>query len=285
MSEFEFDPNNYSHRLMLALAIRDYSKPIGQHPGMGEEAKKSRSADKPTLRRALEKADIPISKGQIDRITAAPPPGKKQKPYSSGAPLVAEFLRREGYFPPAQNVQNTLKILPLFFDGFASRAAPFLSEIAGTYTSYQFSSRHPDTVLTGTLIIGECTPWNFAPAEETIVLPASGGHTLVYEGVAFSDDERVLYILAREREDGHPRFYLFEDCISPSGPKNIETINGTILGGARQRRRHLSPISLFKGKPPKLTKTVRANDLSALPQAVRDYLSRAMMPGPENEAL
>jgi hypothetical protein len=51
------------------------------------------------------------------------------------------------------------------------------------------------------------------------------------------------------------------------------------------RRRYLSPISLFKGKPPKLTKTVRANDLSALPPAVRDYLSRAMMPGPENEAL
>jgi hypothetical protein len=77
---------------------------------------------------------------------------------------------------------------------------------------------------------------------------------------------------------------MFEDSDRPDGDR-VETLYGTLLGGARLRKRHLSPIALYRGSHPKPTRYVEAADMSALPEYVRRYLSRDMRPGPQNAPL
>jgi hypothetical protein len=265
MSKIDFNEANYGHRLMLALAIRDYTNTPGQSAtGRHEGERKS-------LLKELEDSGCATSKAQIDRIVQSPQPGDRANPYPRNARQIALFLKERGYFPPGQDVDKTLKTLPLFFDGFASSAPSIMAELAGTYQSYTISSIDPDVVLLGELSIETLTDWNYARTREVIVVSHKGLNTLIYEGIAFSDEEKNLYILSRERNHRHPRFYLFEDCDRPAGDR-IETVYGTLLGGARLRKRHFSPIVIDRAMDATKREFVPRGDRATLPPQVQRYL-------------
>lgn len=270
MTKIDFNPESYSHRHLLALAIRDFINTPG-HALSSTNVPASHS-----LRHACA-----TSKSQLDRLSRAPNPDDPKTPYARNARQVARFLEKRGFFPPGQDIDKTLKILPVFFDGFSSSAPTVLDHLTGEYASYQFSNLNPDAVLVGTLVIEPRTAWNYARVQETIQINNTGLNTLIYEGVAFTDEEKNLYILTRERNHRHPRFYLFDDCHRPAGTA-IETLYGTLLGGARQRKRQLSPIALHRGADPRPSQPVKKPDLSALPKYVRSYLARELKAGAQN---
>lgn len=265
MTKIDFNDDNYSHRLMLALAVRDYTNTPGQ------SASGKHEGDRRSLLKELEDAGCATSKSQLDRIVQAPTPADRTLSYPRNARNVALYLAQRGYFPPGQDIEKTLKILPLFFDGFASGAPSIMSELAGTYQSYTFSSIDPDVILLGELTIDTITDWNYATSREVIVVSHKGLNTLIYEGVAFSDEEKNLYIVSRERNHRHPRFYLFEDCDRPSGGR-IEIVYGTLLGGARLRKRHSSLIVLNRTMDADKREFVHKSQAHTLPDPVRRYL-------------
>ena len=147
----------------------------------------------------------------------------------------------------------------------------FWRELAGTYQSYTISSIDPDVVLLGELTIEPMSDWNYAKVREQIVVSHKGLNTLIYEGIAFSDEEKNLYILSRERNHRHPRFYLFEDCDRPSGGR-IETVYGMLLGGARLRKRQSSPIAIDRTMDAQQREFVHRSHADTLPGPVRRYL-------------
>lgn len=265
MTKIDFNDDNYSHRLMLALAVRDYTNTPGQ------SASGKHEGDRKSLLMELEGAGCATSKSQLDRIVQAPRPEDRGAPYPRNARQIALFLERRGYFPPGQDVEKTLKILPLFFDGFASSAPALLRDVAGEYHSYQNSSLDPDIILIGRFSIAPVSEWNFAKVTETIEIKHKSHNTLIYEGVAFSDEEKNLYILMRERNHRHPRFYLFDDCDRPHGSR-IEAIYGTLLGGARLRKRHFSPIALHRAEHERPASEVNRRHPDGLPDPIRRYL-------------
>lgn len=123
----------------------------------------------------------------------------------------------------------------------------------------------------GTATIGKLTPWGYA--EFTQVLESTSAHptTLVHEGIAFADEEKTIYALARERNNDYPRFFVFHDCVRPDGGE-IKAIYGTVLGGARLSKRLLSPVVLYRGDTPRPEGPVYISDMSALPDGVRIHL-------------
>lgn len=265
MTKIDFNDDNYSHRLMLALAVRDYTNTPGQ------SASGKHEGDRKSLLMELEGAGCATSKSQIDRIVQALRPEDRGAPYPRNARQIAAFLEQRGYFPPGQDIDKTLKILPLFFDGFASGAGTLLREVAGEYHTYKYSSIDPEIILIGHLTIAPVSEWNFAKAVETIEIKHKGHNTLIYEGVAFSDEEKNLYLLMRERNHRHPRFYLFDDCDRPNGSR-IEAIYGSLLGGARLRKRHITPIALHRAEHERPPGEVNRRDPAALPAPIRRYL-------------
>ena len=146
-----------------------------------------------------------------------------------------------------------------------------MAELVGTYQSYTISSIDPDVVLLGELTIEPMTNWNYAKTREVIVVSHKGLNTLIYEGVAFSDEEKNLYIMSRERNHRHPRFYLFEDCDRPTGGR-IEIVYGTLLGGARLRKRHSSLIVMDRTMDPAKREFIHRSEAHTLPEPVRRYL-------------
>lgn len=265
MTKIDFNNDNYSHRLMLALAVRDYTNTPGQSASGRHEG------DRKSLLKELGDAGCATSKSQLDRIVQAPNPADRTLSYPRNARSVALFLGQRGYFPPGQDIEKTLKTLPLFFDGFASSAPSIMAELSGTYQSYAISSIDPDVVLLGELTIDAMTDWNYAMTREVIVVSHKGLNTLIYEGVAFSDEEKNLYILSRERNHRHPRFYLFEDCDRPAGGR-IETVYGMLLGGARLRKRHASLIVLDRTMDKAGREFVHRKAAHTLPDPVRRHL-------------
>lgn len=263
--KIDFNDDIFSHRLMLALAVRDYTNTPGQ------SASGKHEGDRKSLLKELEDSGCATSKSQLDRIVQAPSPADRTLSYPRNARSVALYLAQRGYFPPGQDIEKTLKILPLFFDGFASGAPGIMAELAGTYQSYTISSIDPDVVLLGELTINHMTDWNYATTREVIVVSHKGLNTLIYEGVAFSDEEKNLYVLSRERNHRHPRFYLFEDCDRPSGGR-IETVYGMLLGGARLRKRHFSHIALNRTMDEAKREFVHKSQAHTLPDSVRRYL-------------
>jgi hypothetical protein len=278
MAHIDFNRDNHAHRLMLAEAIRAYKKRTGN------TFAGSANGGEASLLFHLSQAGCATSEAQLDRILRAPHPDDRRATYPKIARQVALFLTKEGYFPPNHNPVEALEILPMLFDGFDSNAREFLDHVNGTYCSYQFSDLNSQIVITGTMTIGEVTEFNYAPVTEVVDIRHAKRQQLFYEGIAYSDRNANLFILCRERFLRHPRFYIFEESDRPDGHR-IETLYGTLLGGARLRKRHLSPIALYRGDHPRPGRSVEAADMSHLPEYVRRYLSRAMCPGPQNAPL
>lgn len=312
MTKIDFNMHNYGHRLMLALAVRDYTNTPGQSLSGRHEADpraqgkrvsgKSRAGTKTRAERRtidarheagaatpgetpsvstafrlkslleeLREWGFATSKSQLDRIVQAPHPDNRGASYPHEARQVVNFLRTRGYFPPGQDIDKTLKILPLFFDGFASGAPGLMEDVEGEYHTYHYSSSNPDIIVVGHLKIDALTEWNFARVEHTIKATYRKHNTLIYEGIAFSDEERNLYILMREHTHRYPRFFVFDDCDRPNG-KFVEAIYGSLLGAARLRKRHLSPIVLHRAHHPRPPHEITVEQASQLPAPIRRYL-------------
>lgn len=278
MARIDFNRDNHSHRLMLAQSIRAYVKATGSTvAGLKDGGENS-------LLRQLEGAGCATSESQLDRLMRAPGPEERSISYPKIARQVAQFLTQKGFFPPDHDPVETLKMLPLLFDGFDPGARDFLEHVSGTFCSYQFGNLDPHIVIAGTLEIGAITEFNYAPVTETLDIKHATRQKLVYEGIAYSDRQANLFIVSRERTLRHPRFYMFDESDRPDGTR-VETLYGTLLGGARLRRRHLTPIALYRGSHPRPKSYVEAADMSPLPEYVRRYLSRGMKPGPQNAPL
>lgn len=268
MSKIDFNSDNYGHRLMLALAIRDYTNTPG-HTLTGQH-----NGSEVSLIGELKEAGIATSRPVLNRIKAAPNPASNDD-YVKNAREVAAFLEQRGYFPPGRNIEKTLKVLPLFFDGVTFAATDFLTALEGEYQCYQFSNRKPDHIVVCTATIGALTPWGFAEFCQTIPQSELNSTALYHEGIVFADEEKNLYALARERNNDYPRFFVFEDCgRNESG--EIDAIYGAVLGGARLKKRHLSPVALYRGEQPMPDGEVTADDMSALPKGVRFHLAKDM---------
>jgi hypothetical protein len=266
MAKFDFNPENYTHRLMLALAIREYANQPG-HSLAGT------STGETSLLGALAAAKIAMSKPNLDRIAAAPDPDDpKHQPYGRLASQVAAFLEKKGFFPPAQNASDALKLLPLFFGGMSTSARTTLEELKGRWSCYQFSNEAHTLVLAGDVEIEQVGPWGFAPATECIETKQFSLHTANYSGIAFSDEGKALYILLREDRTGHPRFYIFDSPSRPHG-EAIEFVYGSLLAAHSSPQRHASPVVLYRGQHDSLYGEKPLSDTDEFPEHVHRYLS------------
>lgn len=276
VAKFDFNPENYTHRLMLALAIREYSS----KPGQTLAGTKKEEA---SLLAALTKAGIAMSKPNLDRIAAAPKPGDRDHPYGRQASQVATFLERRGHFPPAQDAANALKLLPLFFGGMTSSARNTLDELKGKFSCYQFSDEAHTLVLAGIVEIEEVGPWGFATASECIETKQFSLHTAYYHGIAFSDEGRALYMMLREERTKHPRLYIFDSPSRPHG-EDIEFVYGSLLAAHSSPQRHVSPVVLHRILGPTRGE-LPISDKDAFPEHVHRYLSlNARQPMTEKSA-
>lgn len=274
-TKFVFNSSDLGHRKLLALAIEDFiDEPGNTVSGSSDENGKA-------LLEELKKQGTPYTKGKIDRLKKARLASKLEGSYPRDPLPVVKYLSRTGYFPPGRNTENTLKLLPVFFGGISDPATQLLREISGAYTCYQFSNLDPRFIVTSEFQIEKICEWRYAYVREEMLIEHNGRSKLIYEGVAFSDSKRNLYILMREKTSKHPRFYLFDDSDRPE-PNTVETIFGTVLAAARLYNSHLSPVCLYRGNVPAPPKPVSTEDLSSLPRYVAGYLAKPLAPGYSN---
>lgn len=273
MSKIDFNSENYSHRLLLAQAMRDYAREPGR------TLAGTKDGDEPSLLTALADAGVAMSKSNLDRIAAAGHPDDRQRPYGNNARRVAQFLEEKGHFPPGQKPEDVFKLLPLFFGGFSPNGAALLRELGGTFRSYQFSEFAPDRVTSGEITIGAVTEWNYAPFHEIIGHDHMHENMLRCDGVVFTDEHKNIFMMGREYFRNHPRLYMFEGVDRPNG-KEIGLVYGTLLTAGLHARRHLSPIALQRSAKPYYGEEIYK--FTDLPEYVAHYLSMAMTPGPKN---
>lgn len=273
----DYNPQLPLHRRLLALAISDFLESTGL-PLAGEKRKDGTVPS--SLQSTLAEKGFHIARGSLGKIADVHNAADTTAPF--GSERVAAILATLGYWPPLHNAEQALRRLPAFAGAIDSPAVRTMQEVEGRYVSYQYSSRKPGNILIGEATIGPLLPYGGASAQNFIRKTGSSANSTLYAGIAWADNLGNIYMLLRALPALSPTFVVLDETERPGAHSDIETINGTAIGAARQYNRHLTALSLHRAAYPDNDTPIEPDQHDRLPEAVRNYILLPLKNGPSN---
>lgn len=273
----EFNPSLPFHRRLLAVSIADALETMGLalHIHKRPDGSLPRS-----LHSLLAEHGVHMDRNSLSKVANIH--RHPDDPYPRIAPRIAQALAELGYWPPISKIQTALARIPSFFGATGADATRFLQEAAGDYVSYQYSSRRPGTIVIGRTTITEELPLGGGLVENFISKNSHSITSELYAGIAWADSLGNLYMLLRSLPATSPTFVLLDEIERKGHSADIETINGTTLGAARQFNRHLTALSLHRAPYPEDDSPIEPDQHDRLPPAVRNYILLPLKNGPSN---
>lgn len=273
----EFNPSLPFHRRLLAVAVGDALEVTGLPLHIH---KRPDGTVPPSLHALLAEHGVHMDRNSLHKV--ADIDRHPDDPYPRIAPRIAEALEHLGYWPPIARADLALRRLPAFFGAIDPAATRILRELQGEYVSYQYASRKPGTIVIGRATIGDILPLGGALAENYIAKTPASTNSEIYSGIAWADTLENIYLNFRALPATSPTFIVLDETVRPGPHTQIETLNGTSLGAARQYNRHLSAIAFHRGAYPENDQPIEPDEHDRLPEPVRNYLLLPLKNGPSN---